>query len=223
MPVQWGRDALDDLAARGFTRRHVLRVAALVSAAAALPLGSERALAQLSDAGALPADAVKINANEFPEGPSERALAALAEAARQGNRYQYPETEALVGPPRRSSDWDPNTSRCTPASLALHHAVIAFTSPARALVVAEPGGYEAAAFAATFIGAPVVRVPLRADAAHDLPAMLAASEATRRPVLRVQPEQPDRHGDPRAAIDALVARCAARLRGLARRGVHPPV
>jgi histidinol-phosphate aminotransferase len=80
---------IDDLVARGFTRRHLLRVAALVGAGAtALPLGGERALAQLSNAGPIPDDAVKINANEFPEGPSERALAALAEAARRGNRYQ---------------------------------------------------------------------------------------------------------------------------------------
>lgn len=49
------RDALDDLVARGFTRRHLLRVAALVGAGAtALPLGGERALAQLSNAGPIP-------------------------------------------------------------------------------------------------------------------------------------------------------------------------
>jgi histidinol-phosphate aminotransferase len=206
MPVQWGRDTLDDLAARGFTRRHVLRVAALLSAAAALPLGSERALAQLSDAGALPADAVKINANEFPEGPSERALAALAEAARQGNRYQYPETEALVETAAALDRLGPEHFAVYPgSSLALHHAVIAFTSPARALVVAEPG-YEAAAFAATFIGAPVVRVPLRADAAHDLPAMLAASRKQPVGLFYVcNPNNPTGTVTPRAAIDALVA------------------
>ena len=206
MPVQWGRDALDDLAARGFTRRHVLRVAALVSAAAALPLGSERALAQLSDAGALPADAVKINANEFPEGPSERALAALAEAARQGNRYQYPETEALVETAAALERLGPEHFAVYPgSSLALHHAVIAFTSPSRALVVAEPG-YEAAAFAAAFIGAPVVRVPLRADAAHDLPAMLAASRKQPVGLFYVcNPNNPTGTVTPRAAIDALVA------------------
>src|SRR6185436_4258437 len=91
------RDALEDLARRGFTRRHVLRVAALLSAATTVvSLGGERALAQLSNVGTIPDDAVKINANEFPEGPSERALAALADAARRGNRYQYPETDALV-------------------------------------------------------------------------------------------------------------------------------
>jgi histidinol-phosphate aminotransferase len=206
MQAQWGREALDDLTARGFTRRHVLRVAALVSAAAALPLGSERALAQLSDAGALPPDAVKINANEFPDGPSERALAALAQAARQGNRYQYPETEGLVEAAAGLERLKPEHFAAYPgSSLALHHAVIAFTSPGRALVVAEPG-YEAAALAATFIGAPVVRVPLRADAAHDLPAMLAVSRKQPVGLFYVcNPNNPTGTVTPRSEIDALVA------------------
>jgi histidinol-phosphate aminotransferase len=206
MPARLGRDALDDLAARGFTRRHVLRVAALVSAAAALPLGSERALAQLSDAGTVPADAVKINANEFPDGPSERALAALAEAARQGNRYQYSETAALVEAAAALERLKLEHFAVYPgSSLALHHAVIAFTSPGRALVVAEPG-YEAAALAATFIGAPVVRVPLRQDAAHDLPAMLAASRKQPVGLFYVcNPNNPTGTVTSRAAIDALVA------------------
>ena len=201
------RDALEDLVRRGFTRRHVLRVAALLSAATtAVSLGGERALAQLSNAGTIPDDAVKINANEFPEGPSERALAALADAARRGNRYQYPETDALVSAAAALETLKPEHFAVYPgSSLALHHAVVAFTSPSRALVVAEPG-YEAAASAATFIGAPVVRVPLRADAAHDLPAMLAAS--TTRPVglfYVCNPNNPTGTVTPRAEIDALVA------------------
>src|SRR5215510_10240625 len=170
-----GADALDDLIRRGFTRRGLLRVAALVGAGATLPLGSEHALAQLSDAGRIPADAVKINANEFPEGPSARALAALVEVARRGNRYQYPETNDLVEAAARLESLAREEFAVYPgSSLALHHAVIAFTSPGRALVTAEPGS-EAAAHAAEIIGAGVIRVPLRADGSHDLPAMLNAA------------------------------------------------
>jgi len=205
-PDAWGRGALENLAARGFTRRHVLRVAALVGAGASLPLGSERALAQLSNAGALPDDAVKINANEFPDGPSERALAALADAARRGNRYQYPETDGLVQAAAALEGLKAEHFAVYPgSSLALHHAVIAFTSPRRALVVAEPG-YEAAGAAATFIGAPVVRVPLRADASHDLPAMLAASKEQPVGLFYVcNPNNPTGTVTPRPEIEALVA------------------
>src|SRR5262249_54108719 len=135
------------------------------------------ALAQLSDAGRLPDDAVKINANEFPEGPSARALEALARAAREGNRYQYPETGALVETAAGLEGLRPEHFAVYPgSSLALHHAVIAFPSPTRALVTAEPG-YDAAPLAAEFIGAKVVRVPLRADGAHDVAAMLEAARA----------------------------------------------
>jgi histidinol-phosphate aminotransferase len=200
------RDALDDLAARGFSRRHVLRVAALLGTSSLLPFGSEHALAQLSDAGTLPDDAVKINANEFPDGPSERALAALAEAARRGNRYQYPETNGLVAAAAALEGLQPEHFAVYPgSSLALHHAVIAFTAPGRALVVAEPG-YEAAAAAAAFIGAPVVRVPLRGDASHDLPAMLAASKQQSVGLFYVcNPNNPTGTVTPRAEIEALVA------------------
>jgi histidinol-phosphate aminotransferase len=197
--------ALDDLVSRGFTRRGLFRVAALASAGAVLPFGSERALAQLSDAGALPEDAVRLNANEFPEGPSERGLQALLEAARRGNRYGYAETRALVETASGLEGLTTEHFAVYPgSSLALHHAVIAFTSPQRALVTAEPG-YEAAARAAEWIGAKVVSVPLRSDASHDLPAMLAASRTTPAGLFYVcNPNNPTGTVTPRAAIDALI-------------------
>jgi len=198
--------AVRDLVERGFTRRQLLRAAALASAASALPFSSERALAQLSNAGALPDDAVRINANEFPDGPSAQALEALAAVARNGNRYQYPETEALVRAAAKLEGLEPEHFAVYPgSSLALHHAVIAFTGPKLALVVAEPG-YEAAAQAASFIGAKVVRVPLKKDASHDLPAMLAA--AKREPVglfYVCNPNNPTGTVTPRAEIEALIA------------------
>lgn len=202
-----GRAALHELTQRGFTRRQMFRIAALAGAGAALPWGSERALAQLSDAGVLPDDAVKINANEFPEGPSASALEALAEVARRGNRYQYPETDALVQASAKLEGLSAEHYSVYPgSSLALHHAVISFTGPKRALVTAEPG-YEAAARAAEFIGAKVVRVPLRRDGAHDLPAMLAAAKSEPVGLFYVcNPNNPTGTVTPRAEIDALIAK-----------------
>ncbi|MFI5317779.1 MAG: pyridoxal phosphate-dependent aminotransferase [Myxococcota bacterium] len=205
--ISLGRAALEQLAQRGFTRRQMLRVAALVGAGAAFPFGSERALAQLSDAGRLPDDAVKINANEFPEGPSPHALEALAEVARQGNRYQYPETDGLVQTAAKLEGLTPKHYAVYPgSSLALHHAVISFTGPNRALVTADPG-YEAAAFAAQFIGAKVVRVPLRRDGSHDLPAMLAAAKSQSTGLFYVcNPNNPTGTVTPHAEIEALIAK-----------------
>ncbi len=201
-----GRPAVDDLERRGFTRRQIFRVAALVGAGAALPFASERALAQLSNVGQIADDAVKINANEFPEGPSPKAIEALLETARRGNRYQYPETDKLIETSAQLENLQPEHFSVYPgSSLALHHAVIGFTGPKRALVTAEPG-YEAAARAAEFIGAKAVRVPLRRDGAHDLPAMLAV--AKRQPVglfYICNPNNPTGTVTPRSEIEALLA------------------
>ena len=206
MEASLGRSAIDDLVRRGFTRRGVIRVVALLGAGAALPFGSEHALAQLSDVGRIPDDAVKINANEFPEGPSESALAALAAVARNGNRYQYPETEALVATAAKLEGLEPAHFAVYPgSSLALHHAVIAFTSPQHALIVADPG-YEAAGHAAEIVGARVVRVPLRPDASHDLPAMLAAAKKQPTGLFYVcNPNNPTGTVTPRREIEALIA------------------
>ena len=167
---------LDDLSSRGFSRRGLLRALGLVVAGASLPFASEPALAQLSNLGGrLPEGAVKINANEFPLGPSPAALEALIAVARKGNRYQYPEQWDLVSAVARLEGVADERVIIYPgSSLALQHAVLAFTSPKQALVTVDPG-YEAAARAAEFIGAPVVRIPLRQDGSHDVQAMVAAA------------------------------------------------
>ena len=58
---------------RGFSRRNFGRIASVLTAGAALPFYNERALAQLSMVKNMPADAVKINANENPMGPCPEA------------------------------------------------------------------------------------------------------------------------------------------------------
>ncbi len=50
---------------------------------------------------------------------------------------------------------------------------MAYASPTRSFVVADPG-YEAGAWAAEFVGAKVVKVPLRKDYTHDVQAMVQA-------------------------------------------------
>src|SRR5262249_40755862 len=60
------------------------------------------------------------------------------------------------------------------SSAPLHQAVLAFTSPTKPFVTADPG-YEAGERAARFIGAKVISVPLTKTYAHDVKAMAAAS------------------------------------------------
>jgi histidinol-phosphate/aromatic aminotransferase/cobyric acid decarboxylase-like protein len=89
------------------------------------------------------------------------------------------------------------------SSSPLHQAVIAFCSPAKPYVLADPG-YEAGGAAAQFIGAPVIRVPLAKDYAHDVKAMAAASP-TAGLIYICNPNNPTGTMTKRADLDWLVA------------------
>src|SRR5947209_16729460 len=81
------------LSRREFTRR----AAALLTASAALPFYNESALAQdLKAIASLPADAVRLNANENPMGPCPAAIEAIRAIVPHGGRYLFNESHAFV-------------------------------------------------------------------------------------------------------------------------------
>ena len=161
---------------RGFSRRTFGRITAMLTAGAALPFYNEPAMAQLSALrGAMPADAVKINANENPLGPCEEALTAIHAVAKNGGRYLYEETFGFQELLAEQEGLKPNYVQPYAGSSApLHQAVLGLTSPTKPFVTADPG-YEAGERAAEFIGAKVIRVPLTKTYAHDVKKMAAAS------------------------------------------------
>jgi len=161
-----------DLASRGFTRRDFGRLAAFLAAGSALPFYNEAAMAQgLSAMPNLPADAVRINANENPMGPCPEAIEAIGKVVAQGGRYLYGETtefiKTLAGVEGLSVE---SVMPFAGSSDPLHRAVLAFAGPGKGLVIADPG-YEAGEKAARFVGAKITRVPLRKDGSHDAQAM----------------------------------------------------
>lgn len=169
------------------SRRSFLRYAAI---AAATPILTEAHFARAAQQAAAkpaaanghhdfflapPANAILINANENPLGPSESARAAIAKLVPTGGRYDlYGETDKLVktfaSQHNLSEDY---ISVYAGSSEPLHYTVLAFTSPARSLVIADPS-YEAAMVAAMYSGAKIHKVPLTAEYAHDVKAMAAA-------------------------------------------------
>jgi histidinol-phosphate aminotransferase len=164
-----------DLRQRGFTRRDFGRMVALLTAGAYLPFYNESALAQdLKAIAAIPPDAVRLNANENPMGPCPAAIEAIGKIVPQGGRYLFDQTHAFVEAMAAVEGLPPSyVFPSAGSSDPLHRVVLAFTSPARPLIVADPG-YEAPERAARFIGAKVMQVPLRKDYSHDADAMTRA-------------------------------------------------
>jgi histidinol-phosphate aminotransferase len=163
---------------RLLSRRDFARMAALLTAGSALPFYNEAALAQdLRALGSIPADAIRLHTNENPLGPCPAALEAIRRLLPRGGQYLFDQTTAFVE--ALAADVGLPTSHILPtagSSDPLHRAVLAYTSPSRSLVVADPG-YEAPARAANFLGAKVIPVPLRGDYAHDCMAMVRADPA----------------------------------------------
>src|SRR5262245_20396577 len=131
----------------GVSRRAFTRMASALAGVATLPFYNESSLAfaQLSKSGPLAPDGVKINANENPLGPCPAAAEAAARVIKSGGRYWYELTDELEELLAEGEDLDVNYVRAFAGSSdPLHRAIMAFTSPPRPLVSANPD-YEAAA------------------------------------------------------------------------------
>jgi histidinol-phosphate/aromatic aminotransferase/cobyric acid decarboxylase-like protein len=188
------------------SRRAFSRMATLLAAGATLPFYNENALAQLSKTGPIPADAVKINANENPLGPCSEAAEAIAKVIAKGGRYMYEETDIFAKTLADQEGLDSDYVLPFPGSSdPLHRAVLAFTSKEKPFVTADPG-YEAGSRAAQFIGAKVVKVPLTPTYAHDVKAMVKAAAERKAGLIYIcNPNNPTGTITPRADIEWLIA------------------
>lgn len=160
-----------------WSRRSFLQTAALTSAAAAFPLLTESQLAQAqrrTPRPAIPTGAVRIDANENPLGPCAVACSAISGLISESGRYDSDLTSKLASTFAEQEGLKPEyVSVYGGSSEPLHFSVLAFTSPTRAFVTADPG-YEAGMYAAKLNNAPIIKVPLTASHAHDVKGMLAA-------------------------------------------------
>jgi histidinol-phosphate aminotransferase len=121
------------------------------------------------------ADAVLIDSNENPLGPCQAAREAMTAILPQGGRYADNLTDELVQTFAQIEGLNPDYVHATVGStppLAL--SVLAFTSPTKSFVMADPG-YEAGWIAAATNKARVVKIPLTKSYAHDVKAMLTAA------------------------------------------------
>ena len=169
-------------------RRSFLRSAAFLAAAAPILTEAQLAIAAAQTSAppsgmalhgqspnAPPPSMTLINANENPLGPSKAACDAIARVAPLGGRYDLNgETDLLARTFAAQNGLKlENVAVYAGSSEPLHYSVLAFTSPTKSFVTADPS-YEAGMYAAKTSQAKVVKVPLTADYAHDVKAMVKA-------------------------------------------------
>jgi histidinol-phosphate aminotransferase len=195
------------------SRRSFLRISSLTAGAVALgaPLFSEQELAlaalppgiTMGPAMSAP-DAVLINFNENPLGPSTAARKAAIELLPQAGRYLFPrqlELAALFAKQQQLSEQA--VDLYAGSGIALDAITMAFTSPSAALVVADPS-YEQPFQMAAMHGVPVHKIPLRPDFSHDVQAM-ASADAHAGLIYVCNPNNPTGSVTARADIEWLLA------------------
>lgn len=158
-----------------FSRRSFLHLSAAASVAAIFRGQGEAQMAAAARPATLAANAVIIDANENPLGPCQAARDAVAAIIPNGGRYAFNLTWDLAATFAKIEGLNPQWVRPTVGSTpGLGLSVLAFTSPTRSYVTADPG-YEYGMNTANSNGVRVVNVPLTKTYAHDVKAMLAAA------------------------------------------------
>ncbi len=188
-----------------FSRRSFLHLSAAASAAATFRLMTEPALAAARRRhDPHPPGSVMIDSNENPLGPSQSARDAMAQILPHGGRYSDELTDELVNTFAQIEGLDPSYVSATVGStppLAL--SVLAFTSPQKTYVTADPG-FELGMMTADNNGTRVVKVPLTKTHAHDVKAMLAAAPDAGLFYI-CNPNNPTGTLTPRSDIEYLIA------------------
>ena len=157
------------------TRRSFAGTLGLAAGAALIETPFARTLEAAAARTPRPADAILLNSNENPYGPSPKALEAYVGAGRLANRYPdalEDEVRAAIAKLHGVAA-DQVVLGCG-SSEVLQMADEAFAGPGRRVVAAEPT-FEAVLLYAKAIRADGTKVPLRADFRHDLPKMSAAA------------------------------------------------
>lgn len=137
-----------------------------------------------------PADAIQLNSNENPYGPSPRALDAIARAQASASRYPDAAERQLYEAIAAAHGVAPEqvVFGCGSGEI-LQMAAMAFLRGGRTLVACEPT-FEAVLGYARVAGSEAIKLPLTADFRHDLPRMLAACNAGTGMVYVCNPNNP---------------------------------
>ncbi|EZP72722.1 Aminotransferase [Sphingomonas paucimobilis] len=176
MTMMLEKDAREDLLDRGYSRRTIGKLSALMAAgAAANSLLMQPALAQQQAARGIKG-AVRIGSNECWAGPFPSGVEAAARAASFGNWYDPDNYRGdLISTIAKVEGISDSQVMLWPGSGGpLVSVVAAYCSPAKGLVSADPT-FESAWRTADYMKAPIAKVPQAIGKGHDVKAMLAAN------------------------------------------------
>ena len=159
------------------SRRSFLKLSATVATMAGFRMVTEPMLAHAArhKAAGDRRDAIFLDSNENPLGPSAGAREAIAAITPDGGRYRDDLSDELVKLFAQQEGLKTDYVRLfAGSSEPLHYTVLAYTSPTQSYVTADPG-FEAGVFMSKVSGARVLAVPLTKTYAHDVRAMLASA------------------------------------------------
>jgi len=135
-------------------------------------------------------NAIQLNSNENPYGPSERAKDAMTKSQSVAARYPDSLETRMVETIAKLHGTEPdNVLLGCGSGEILRMADMAFLGPGKNVVVAEPT-FEAVLAYARVTRGEGIKVPLTADFRHDLPAMAAACNANTALVYVCNPNNP---------------------------------
>lgn len=166
----------EDLLRRGYSRRNLGKIAALLSGTVAVAGAASPVMAQQSAKPVV--GAVRIGANECWTGPLPAGAEAAMKIVAQGNRYEPDDEHAKLFAAVSEVEGIPvdHILAWPGSSDPLARVPVTFASPTRGIVTADPT-YESIWRTGDYIGAKVTKVPLTSDYRHDVKAMLAADPA----------------------------------------------
>lgn len=199
------RELTEQLLDRGYSRRSLGRIAALIGGGTALSSLLGTAASAQSQAARGVAGAVQIGANECWTGPFPVAAQAAADIIARGNRYDPADERGKLVRTVAAVEKIPEDRVVTwPGSGdPLVRSVISFCSPTKGLVTADPT-FESVWRAAAWLEAPVAKVPLAPGGGTSARAMLAANPAAGLYYI-CSPNNPTGTVTPLAEVEWLVA------------------
>ncbi|WP_057655482.1 aminotransferase class I/II-fold pyridoxal phosphate-dependent enzyme, partial [Xanthomonas axonopodis] len=193
------------------SRRSFLSIATTGVAVSALGLAPaadaarKRAAAPATPGVAAAAGTVYLNLNEHPLGPSPAALDAATRSLARAGRYLVEMEQDLCNLMTGELQLPNDHLSLFPGSRdALNRAGSLFTSARAGLVVADPS-FDPLIESATARGVAVRKVPLHADGAHDVKAMMAKADPTAGMLYLCNPGNATGAITPRADIEWLLA------------------